>query len=490
MTLVATAKRLLPTNRFARSVSILAGGTAAGQALLVLAAPILTRLYTPEDFGLLAVFAALLAIIAVIASLRYEAAIPLPDDDVEAAHIVVSSLIIVATIALSSFVVVALLGSSIAAKLNVPGLAGYLWLLPLGVLFAGSYKVFNYWAIRSKAFTAIARTKLTQAVSTIALQIGGFMLGPLALVLGQIAGQAAGTSSLGALALRKRWSVFRQVRVSGIKTVLVRYRRFPLFSTADGLLNTASTHVPMLLFAGLFSPAAAGVYALAQRVLAVPMSLIGRSVAHVFYAEGAASLREGRLGAAVSTIYCQLTRIAIVPALLVILIGPELFAMVFGAEWRVSGELARWMAPWLFFQFVSSPLSIVYFVLERQDHNLAFQTLLFSSRTIALVAGAWIGSFETAVILFALTSAACYVGMLIWINALVGNDAILLLRPGATSLALGLVVVSPLAAAAWLSFDISGWLAASGASAILSGVVGWRVIMKGGNARMAQGVAS
>ena len=72
-----TARRLLPRNRFARSVSVLVGGTAAGQIIVMAASPILTRLYSPEDFGLLSVYAGLLGILGVIASLRYQLATPL-----------------------------------------------------------------------------------------------------------------------------------------------------------------------------------------------------------------------------------------------------------------------------------------------------------------------------------------------------------------------------------------------------------------------------
>ena len=99
-----TLKKILPKNRFARSVSFLAGGTAAGQAITVLAAPLLTRLYSPEDFGLLAVYTSLLMTIGVIASLRYQLAIPLPKSDEEAAHVVVLSLFIVLGISLASFI--------------------------------------------------------------------------------------------------------------------------------------------------------------------------------------------------------------------------------------------------------------------------------------------------------------------------------------------------------------------------------------------------
>jgi len=136
-------RALLPKNAFARGVSVLVGGTAGAQVLTVLAAPLLTRLYSPEDFGLLAVYASMLALIGVISSLRYELAIPLPEDDGEAANVAALSLILVGLSALLTGALVWQLGPAIADLLGVPALAGYLWLLPVAVLLSGAYQVFN-----------------------------------------------------------------------------------------------------------------------------------------------------------------------------------------------------------------------------------------------------------------------------------------------------------------------------------------------------------
>lgn len=216
---------ILPKNTFARGVTILVGGTASAQILLVLAAPVLTRLYTPEDFGLLAVYASLLALIGVVSSLRYELAIPLPEDEVEAANVAVLCLILVGLSTLLTGVLVWLLGSMVAEALGVPTLANYLWLLPVGVLLSGAYSVFNYWAVRTKRFTAIAGTKLRQALAILAIQLAAFKLGGIALLFGQVAGQGVGTTRgttrLGRTALAS--AEFRQLCWQGIWIAAQRY---------------------------------------------------------------------------------------------------------------------------------------------------------------------------------------------------------------------------------------------------------------------------
>lgn len=136
--------RVLPKGGFARGVSVLAGGTAGAQILLLLAAPLLTRLYTPEDYGLLAVHGSLLAIIGVVASLRYELAIPLPEENQEAANVVVLCLLLLVVTSLLTAVLVFFFADPIASLLGVPKLATYFWLLPVGGLIIGAYSAFNY----------------------------------------------------------------------------------------------------------------------------------------------------------------------------------------------------------------------------------------------------------------------------------------------------------------------------------------------------------
>ena len=135
--ITAKLKQLLPNNRFARSVSVLAGGTAAGQLIVIAASPILTRLYTPEDFGLLAVYAGILGILGVIANLRYQLAIPLPDSDEDAASIAALSLLVVVLITVLAAIAVWLFGAELVHLLNTPALETYLWLVPVGIFLVG-----------------------------------------------------------------------------------------------------------------------------------------------------------------------------------------------------------------------------------------------------------------------------------------------------------------------------------------------------------------
>lgn len=434
-------QRLKPKSAFVRGVGVLVGGTAGAQLLAVLAAPLLTRLYTPEDFGLLAVYASLLGLIAVIASLRYELAIPLPEDDAEAANVAVLSLILVGVTTLLAGILTALLREPISNALGVPQLAPYLWLLPLGVLAGGVYNVFNYWAVRTKRFTTIAGTRIAQSLTTLFIQLAAFKLGGIALLFGQVAGQSAGTVRLGRAALAS--GGFSAVSWVGIKQVARRYQRFPIFSTWEGLANTAGLQLPPLLFATLFGTAAAGLYSLANRVLSLPLSLIGNAIGQVFFSRAADARRNGQLGPLVAQLHAKLAHIGLPPAVLTMLIGADLFALVFGSEWRQAGEFAQWMAPWLYLVFVSSPLSTLFAVAEQQKQGLAFQLILLVSRLLAIGVGAWIGDLSITVMLFTGASAACWLGFLFWVGHISGNTSRTMAQPSLVAFGVALLCALP-----------------------------------------------
>jgi O-antigen/teichoic acid export membrane protein len=441
---LSLSSRLLPGNRFMRSVSVLVGGTAGAQIIAVLAAPLLTRLYAPSDFGQLAVFTALLSTISVVATLRYDTAIPLPADGRDAAALaalgVLGALLVTAACAVPAM----WYGEEIAAWLNTPGLARFLFLGPLGALFAGLYSVLTFCAIRTREFAPLAKTRLSQSLIAVFIQLAGAPLGLCALLLGQMAGQGGGALSLFLRVARPRRTLIADVGLARIAQVGRRYRAFPLFSTWSALFNTAGAQLPPVLFAALFTPAAAGMYILANRVLATPMQMLGQSIGQVFVTDAAAAHREGRLAPLAADIHRRLAHIGAPPLLVLFIAGPELFSLVFGAQWRDAGVFARWLAPWLYLVFVTSPLTSLYSVLERQASGMLFQGILLTVRVAAIVAGATRGDVATAVAWFAAGSALCWSGCLVWILRASGNSWNAVWQPSMQALAWAAVLASPL----------------------------------------------
>ncbi|WOJ96933.1 oligosaccharide flippase family protein [Congregibacter brevis] len=402
----AVLSSLLPKSSFARGVSVLAGGAVTAQALTVLASPVLSRLYTPDHFGLLAVFTAVLTIIAALATLRYELAIPLADDDVVAANLLVLCIAILAGVTVVVTLLVYSSGPVLTHKLNVPLLEPYLWLVPVGVLCIGGYNIFHYWGVRSKLFQTIAFARVGQSFATLIIQILGYKYGGAVLLIGQAVGQGVGLSRLGVSALSS--SALRSVSWSGVCSSAHRYRRFPVYTTWAGLVNIVGQHLPILVFAAFFSSAAAGLYLIANRLLVLPTSLLGGAIGNVLLAHSGTSDRRVELPKTYSGVQHKLIQVGLPPALVLMLIGPDLMELVLGADWRDAGILVRWLALGAFAGFVIAPLSVVMAILEQQAKGLLLQVNLFALRSIAIGIGVYLSDLYVAVAAFSVASVLGY----------------------------------------------------------------------------------
>lgn len=355
-----------------------------------MAAPLLTRLYTPEDFGVLAVYASLLSLITVVASLRYELAIPLPADDRTAASLLVLSFIIMLGVSCALGLTVHLLPDEVYTWNTTSPLVPYVWLIPLGTIAVGTYKVLNYWTIRKRAFELIARTRLAQGIGNTSIQVamGVAQLGPIGLLVGQLVGQTAGITTLGRLLWRRDRDAIDSVTFCSISSAAKSYSRFPLYSTISGFLNTAGLQAPALILAATYGPQVAGWYALGQRVLGIPFNLLGASVAQVYLGEISKLAISNR-----SALHSLFTRTALrllligsIPVIALTLGGPWLFEQIFGKDWNQAGLYLQLLALSLMARFVVSPLSDTLNVLERQDLQLvwdAFRLLITFGTLIA-----------------------------------------------------------------------------------------------------------
>lgn len=412
------AVAVLPRNRFARSVTLLAGGTALGQAVTVAVSPVLTRLYSPADFGAFGVYASLLGIITVIASLRYEYAIPLPEEEETAVNLVGLCFLLLAMTSSAAWVAVHFLAARIVVWANVPALRPYLWLVPLGMFGAGAYQILNYWAVRQRDFPRIARTRLSRGVSRAALQVGtgAVYSGPLGLLLGQLAGESAGSASLGLAAWGKDRVCFKAVSLRGMRQAAGRYRRFPLFSGWADLFGSLGLQLPQLLLAAFYGPAVAGWFALGQRVIAAPLNIIVDSVAQVFFGEAVRTVRTDPQAA--RRLFLKLSgRLALtggLPVAAICTLAPWFFTSIFGPAWEVAGRYVQIMGAMFAVRFAVVPLVHTFSVLERQDLYLFWQATRLVLVVGGLSAGKALGAPHlSAVLIYSASMSVAYV--LMWV---------------------------------------------------------------------------
>lgn len=407
-----------PFTGFRLKVLQVAGGTAVAQGLLVAASPLLTRLYTPADFGVLVVYVSLVSLLVTVASLRFELALPLPEGEAEAAGLLLLCVALVALTTLAGALAIHLFRDRILGWMGAPGLGPFLWLVPVSTLGAGLYQVFTCWAIRKERYDRIARTRITQGLTQLTVQVAAGLLGqgPAGLLAGDALGRTNGTRTLALLDWRRDWAQVRRAGPADLLAAARRYRNFPLYSSGTALLNTLNLRMPGLLLAICYGPATAGCFALAQRVFALPSSIIGESVAQVFFGESAqlkgASLMPLFRGTVRRMFLLGLPLMALSSAA-----GWFLFPAIFGAAWKSAGVFLVAIAPMALAQFTGACVSSALVVLERQDLALlreVIRSLLFFGG----IGAAWFLKWDAprAVGLFGLTGTLSYAlyGWITW----------------------------------------------------------------------------
>ncbi|WP_410473565.1 oligosaccharide flippase family protein [Guyparkeria sp. TX1] len=373
-------------SRFLRGVAVLTSANAAGQLILLAVVPLLTRLYTPSDFGVFAVFGAVMSVVLVASSLRYELAIPLPRHERDAETLLIIALMINVTTALIMVVVVFLLGERIATWTETPALASVLWLLPIVILVAGTYKALKFWAVRRRDFRRIAKTRISQSLANATAQVLGGLagLGVWGLVIGHAIGQSAGVRSLSSNLGLVTWTKDAISRPLRSKALIRRHRRFPMYDVPAAVVNTASVQLPNFLLAVLFSPVVAGFYYLADRILATPMTMVSQAVAQVLYGDMRNLLAAGKARQRCFQLLLVMAIIGLPPTLVIFFYAEPIFAAVFGEDWRDAGVYASWLIAGLFVQFLYSPLSMVLMAIEGQIFNFLVHLLIGAMKVGAL----------------------------------------------------------------------------------------------------------
>jgi lipopolysaccharide exporter len=404
---------------FAGDVIKLVGGTAFAQALSILASPIIARMYGPDAYGLSALFTSIAGIIAIVACLRYEMAIMLPEKDEDSANLLALSLFLAATVSGSTALVFWLDGEELLSLLNARELEPFLWLVPISVFLSGVFLALNYWNSRSKRFGKLSTARVSASVVTTGTQLGaGFAGYPTggSLIEANILGSVASTLML----LGQIWSEDKRILKQTIKwnqliDNLRRYKRFPVYDIWSALLNSISWQLPTFILSSFFSSRVVGYYALGMMVLQLPTNLIGSAISQVFFQRAVEAKSKGNLAELAENTVIRLIMIGIFPFLTISLIGKDAFVVVFGSAWAEAGIYVQILALWMFFQFIASPISTIFSILEMQRASLIMNIMALLIRGCALIAGGIIGDARIAVLLFSATGLVIYVLTNVWL---------------------------------------------------------------------------
>ncbi len=366
-------KKKVLKNQIARNITLITGGTAFSQFLGILFSPIITRIYPPEQYGILTAFSALLGFVVISASLDYQKAIPISENDDQAINLIVlSTVFLVLTVIIISILLV-LYGDFFLDLLDSNALLPYKFIIPIGLLLMGLYNIVLQWGYRERNYKIITKTKISQSfVSNLAKVILGIMnLGPIGLISGVIIGKSAGIMSLMTL-IYKKANLFSNISICNLKKVLKRYKNFPLYSAPSNYVYVAGNNLPVVLLATLFGSTVTGLFGLAKSITELPMSLIGMSVAQVFYSESASIGKDNpqKIKLFAIKLIKKMAIIALIPLITLLLFGPWLFSFVFGNQWYEAGVYSRILSLMVYFHFIVIPVGRVLEIFEKQREGL------------------------------------------------------------------------------------------------------------------------
>lgn len=375
MDLLISARNKISNNIFLRNVFMIASGTAFAQFLTVVTSPLITRMYSPEDYGIYTSYLAISGIFASIGSLNYDKGIPIAENDEKAVNLMITSLIIL-SISIS-IVTTSLIfwGDSLIQLLgeNIPLSLLNSW-LPLGLFFIGVFQILSQWAYREKNFSALSRIPVSQSVFGNLTKIGFGLsrLESVGLIIGAIVKESSGITNLLLPFIKDNKKLIKKVNKKNILWSLKRYKDFPLYHTPALLLDRAGVQLPIIFITALFGGSVVGAFGLAWSIVNIPTSLIGKSISNVFYGE-VASMRydhPDKLKKLSDSLIKKLALIGLIPLLVLSIYGPNLFSFIYGDEWYQAGVYARILSFSAFFNLVFNSVSKVYEAYEKQREKL------------------------------------------------------------------------------------------------------------------------
>ncbi len=412
-----------PRKNFLLDTLKLGSGTALAQAIAIIAVPLLSRLYLPETIGVATLFAAIVIVFASISGLRYELAILLPENESDGFQLFALHVIFTIVMGLIVGLLIWMLRAQIALLFKEPKLEFYMWFIGPSIIIFGFMNGLNYWNTRRKRFKLLASTKLLNSFFMVALQLICGFLGFAtsgALIGGNVLGKFVEDLFQAWNTLYDKTKEKLKIDFSEMVVLLKRYKKFPIYYTGSTLINTLSWYVPSFMLAAFFSTQVVGYYAFSERVIRMPMNTIGRAISQVFFQRSAIAHREGSLGTLYRDTVQLLSQLGFIPMIILTITGREIFIIILGAKWAESGIFAQILALYAFIWFVTSPLTTLLSVIEKQEVSLYFNIVNLATRVLSLLIGGFMKQPRLGLYLFSISGIVIYGWLLLWLGKVVG----------------------------------------------------------------------
>jgi O-antigen/teichoic acid export membrane protein len=370
---------------FARNILVMFTGNGLSLILPFLLAPLITRLYSPQDFAGYELYARLIALVGVLSALRYEYAIILPKDDKDAESLVQLCFRILLVVTFLSALVFIPFRNELGVWLGNKDLPGLIWWVPPGIFLTGILAIMVQYGTRLSKFKLLATNKV---IATTGNHFSKYLIGlrlPTAggLVVGHLIGLIAPLIAM--LTVKPLRQMFKKLVHSSdnMKAIALRYKEFPLINSSHAFYDEGQRAVLFFIISAYYGEYVFGLFAFTFRYLRIPMQVFGGSLGQVVMPRLASDLNAGiSIKPKITRIMILLAAVGILPFGTLMVFGEDLFGFIFGSDWSEAGRYAAIMSPWLFFNFLVAPISHLPTVLSRQRNFFAI-SVLFTLVTIA-----------------------------------------------------------------------------------------------------------
>lgn len=400
-------------------------GTAVAQIVGFALTPIISRLFSPSDFGVFGSFNSIATIIAAGVTLQYTQAVMLPKQKADAIHLFLVSCLC------TGFTSMLFLFCSMvvpAALNNIMKTKGVwtLMLLTSTILVSGLNQSCQAWSVRVKAFKHTSASQVIRSLSHSGTQIGlGYLkAGPAGLIISGILADILATINLARLVFRDLSILHHNIRWGRMKQLAKEYRDFPFYSASMNVINSLSMGLPVLLLTHFYGIAVAGAYTFGMRILATPMSFVLTALRQVLFQKAAEAYNDGvRLMPIYTKITLGLFALVLFPSLVILIWAPKLFDWVFGSQWHLSGEFVRSLVLWMMFMFCNVPAVLFARIIRIQRKLFIFDLILLSARATCLVAGGMYMTAVDTIILFSIISAIMNIFFILFVgHSIIKNE--------------------------------------------------------------------
>jgi O-antigen/teichoic acid export membrane protein len=394
--LYTTLKKLLykiKLSSFIKAFILLVSGSALAQLINFALQPVLTRLYSPEEFGLYAIFLSGVGLLGSLTTLRLDLSIISAEDDSDAKGLFYVCLVITTLVSALIFMLIVTFKSLIIDFFNMSNHTGWLYVLPIALLLNGLYSTITNFNYRYKYYKDISKSTIMRVAALIGFQIVFFYfgMGYLGLVLGYAISLLFGLSSL-YFNIVKYIKPINEVNIQMMFKILNKYKDYPIYQLPTSFVNHFTYESIIFGIGSMYSKSSLGLYSLTHRILSLPLSVISESTRQLFIKQVMENKNEP-LKVRKNFIYlgCFLLIGISIPFTLLAIYGNQIFGFFFGQEWELAGDFVQVLITLYIVRFVVYPLSGVVLVYKKQKLSLIYHSILIFCVLIAVILGYILG---------------------------------------------------------------------------------------------------